>query len=94
LKAMKALYYSTFTPIYKFGKKLVVDKKGQLICIHFDYLHKAPIGKLVYRGIQAERLEGIMNKACVDVDFVFDKQFITILSLKLGLYGPENKIIY
>jgi len=54
LKVIKALCQSTFTHVYKWGKKHVVDKIGEPICIHFNYLHKALFGRLVYRGIQEE----------------------------------------
>jgi len=48
IKAMNKLYKDTFKPLYKWGKKPFADKQGKLLCVHYKYLHKALVGKLVH----------------------------------------------
>ncbi len=69
MKVMKALYKITFDPLYKWGKKPFIDVVGELLCVHFDYLHKAPVPQLVYWGIEEGWLKSIKNKARLETDY-------------------------
>jgi len=48
IKEINKLYKDTFMSLCKWGKKPLTDGKGQLLHIHYRYLHKALLGKLVY----------------------------------------------
>ena len=62
--------------------------------VHYKFLHQAPSGKLVYRGIQQDRLKKIKNMILVDGDYTSENRFITVLPLRVGPYGPNKKVKY
>lgn len=94
IKAMKALYKSTFDPLYKWGKKPFEAADGKPLRVHFDYLHKAPVARLVYREIQPQRLKGVINKARLETDYHCESRCITVLPIKLGPYGADGVATY
>ena len=51
MKTMNALYKQVFSPMYAWGKKPLTDESGEGIRIHYKYLHRAPLERMVYRSI-------------------------------------------
>ena len=94
MKAMNKLYLDFFTPLYKWAKKPLEMSPGKLMRVHYKFLHQAPPGKLVYRGIQQDRLKKIKNRILVDGDYTSESRFITVLPLKEGPHGPDKKVKY
>lgn len=95
LKVMKSLYKTHFDCMYKWKKTPFVDAAGKTLRVHFDYLHRAPEGRIVYRGIEeTTRLPGMMNKARLKTDYDVDWRIITVLPVKMGPYGADKKATY
>ena len=94
MKAMNKLYLDFFTPLYKWAKKPLEISPSKLMRVHYKFLHQAPPGKLVYRGIQHDRLKKIKNRILVDGDYTSESRFITVLPLKERPYGPDKKVKY
>jgi hypothetical protein len=51
---MKKLYQDTFNPLYIFRAGSLTGDDNNPVQVHFSRLHKAPAGKIVYRGIQED----------------------------------------
>lgn len=94
IKEINKLYTKVFKPMYRWEKKPLANAKGELLRVHYRFLHKAPAGVLVYRGIEASRLKGIKNQILVDPDYHSEKRYITVLPLRAGPYGEKNLVKY
>jgi predicted transcriptional regulator len=44
------------------------DKEGMELLVYFDHLHKATVGKIVYRSIEQSRLNSIINMVHITMD--------------------------
>ena len=58
---MKKVFDAKFGPLYSYGDRAFTQKNGTTLRVPLGRLHKAHLGILVYREIQAERLEGIVS---------------------------------
>ena len=94
IKAMNKLYKDTFNPLYKWGKKPFTDGSGKPIWVHYKFLHRAPPGRLVYRGLEMTRLKKICNQVLVDADYNSEYRNITVLPLKHGPHGPHQAVTF
>jgi hypothetical protein len=61
MKEMKSIYHNYFNGLYEWGIKPLTDAQGTPIMVHYKFLHKAPVGDIVYRGIRRDRLVAITN---------------------------------
>ena len=94
IKAMNKLYKDTFTPLYKWGKKPFTNGSGKPIRVHYKFLHRAPPGRLVYRGLEMTWLKKICNQVLVDADYNSEYRNITVLPLKHGPQGPHQAVTF
>jgi hypothetical protein len=89
---MKKLYQDTFDPLYIFGAGPLTGDNNNPMQVHFSYLHKAPAGKIVYRGIQEDRLNAIINQTRIQSKFNCSERVIVVLPLKLRPYGGQGQV--
>jgi hypothetical protein len=89
---MKKLYQDTFDPLYIFGAGPLTGDDNNPLQFHFSRLNKAPAGKIVYRGIQEDRLNAIINQAHIQSKFNCSERVIVVLPLKLGPYGGQGQV--
>ena len=92
IKEINKLYNTVFKPMYIWEKKPFVAVNGELLRVHYKYLHQAPSGRLVYRSIHQQRLVGIKNRILVDADYHSENRYITVLPLRRGPYGPDKTV--
>jgi len=82
MKQMSDLYKSIFLVMYIWEKKPFTNSSRKPLRVYFKFLHKAPPGRLVYRGIEPERLTGLINKTRIEANFDSEYRYITMLPLK------------
>ena len=90
MKAMNKLYQEVFMLLYKWRKKPLADAKGRLLRVHYKFLHKDELGRLVYRGIEQSRLKRIKNRILVDSGYHSENWYITVYPIKTAPQGPEK----
>jgi hypothetical protein len=94
MKEMKSIYHNYFSGLYDWGTKPLTDAQGTPIMVHYKFLHKAPAGDIVYRGIQRDRLIAITNQVRIQSKFHASDRIITVLPLQRGPYGANKVVQY
>jgi hypothetical protein len=87
VEAIGTILDEAFNAIFIDGNKAMTEedpvlKKDVVMLIHLDRLHKAQPGGLVYRGIEEERLIGIINATRAASKATTPKIDIRVLPLK------------
>ena len=94
---IRKLYDTEFAPLYihhsenTIGMESWKNPDGQELHVHFDHLHRAPPGMIVYRGLVPDRVDRI----AMQVEIVPDISLVRAQVIVLPLKGfADDKAVY